>query len=394
MTNRIKKLTALLLALLMLTGTALADMRIANNVTALNSHRNLMNNNSALTKNLERLSNGYRINRAGDDEAGLALSELMRSQIAGLAPAQASAREGVSLVQTAEDAWTEVDTMLWAMADLAVQSGGVATSEANGTFSRNMLEDLKQWLAQIGYGQESAGYEPNYDISSGTVDGYLFGMFSSRVDESTMISGFAYGSNVMALFTNRTNGGFEFSQVATDGSSAIIGSDNPMAILVSPNGDIGIVGAGEAYVGAFDGAGNPVGGWNLYTDGKDLYAEPGVELEITLEGEAITTLTLSLGETAQLSVREAEQSAPEKVPTMDWTSMHSDDGVPQNRLEHTINNLGMQTENITAAEARIRDVDITEEMMAYSKNNILVQASQAMLAQANMVPQGVLELLQ
>lgn len=367
MMTRIKKLTALLLALLMLTGTALADMRIAHNVTALNAHRNLTDNNNVLTKNLERLSNGYRINRAGDDAAGLALSERMRAQIAGLTAAPESAREGVSLVQTAEDARTELHTTLWAMGVLVVQGDGGALHEANGTLPWNPIEDAKQWLAQMGIWQESAGSEPTYDISSGTVDGYLNGMFSGMVDESTMVSGFAYGTNVMALFTTSTDGGYVLSQVATDGSNAIIGSDNPQAILVAPNGDIGIVGAGEAYIGAFDGAGRPIAGWNVYTDGEDLYTEPGTQLEITLEGEAITTLTLSLDETAQLSVREVQPLVSE------------DKAAEQKRLEHTINNLVMQKENITAEESSIRDVDIAKEMTANTKNNILVQASQAVL---------------
>ena len=270
-------------------------MRIQHNITALNAHRNLTNNNSSVTKNLEKLSSGYRINRAGDDAAGLAISEKMRAQITGLEAAQKNAEDGVSLVQTAEGALTEVHSMLNRMVALATQS-------ANGTYSNANRSEMQKEITALNAEIDRIGATANFN---GTTL-FAAGSVKLHVGESSA------NTNQIAVTLKAM-------------SSTELGVKN-----------------------------------------INLKTAAGAK-------DAIKTINTAI----------------DKV-----SSMRSDFGALQNRLEHTINNLGVQNENITAAESRIRDVDMAKEMMAYTKNNILVQASQAMLAQANQVPQGVLQLLQ
>lgn len=271
------------------------SMRIQHNITALNAHRNLTNNNSAVGKNLEKLSSGYRINRAGDDAAGLAISEKMRAQIKGLETAQKNAEDGVSLVQTAEGALTEVHSMLDRMMELAVQSANGTYNSTNRASMQAEITALKAEITRIGATSKFNGS-----------DVFTTGAVSFQIGETA----------------------------ATQNSLSVT-------------------------VGA-----------------------------LTTDALTITSLSVESAASAKASI-DTINSAIDKI-----SSMRGDLGAVQNRLEHTINNLGAQTENITAAESRVRDVDMAKEMMAYTKNNILVQASQAMLAQANQVPQGVLQLLQ
>ncbi len=274
-------------------------MRIQHNIAALNSHRNLTNNNSALSKNLEKLSSGYRINRAGDDAAGLAISEKMRAQITGLATAQKNAQDGVSLVQTAEGALTEVHSMLNRMVELATQS-------ANGTYDNDVSR---------------ANLQSELDALLEEID---------RIADSTNFN------DIQLLDGTSLGGGGLNLQIGPSGSEQL-------AVVV------------ESMKAA----------------------------DLGLNGLSIAT---------QDDANDAIETIKEAINTV--SSTRGDLGAIQNRLEHTINNLSVTEENMTAAESRIRDVDMAKEMMAYTKNNILVQASQAMLAQANQVPQSVLQLLQ
>lgn len=272
-------------------------MRIQHNIAAMNSYRNLTNNNSALNKNLEKLSSGYRINRAGDDAAGLAISEKMRAQITGLEAAQKNANDAISLVQTAEGALTEVHSMLNRMVELSIQS-------ANGTYAdkvdrENLQAEVKELLSEI-----------------------------DRIANTTNFNGIKL-----------LNGNYSGTLQIGDTAEAL----NQLSVPISAT---------------------------------------------TVDGLGINGLDIS----TQVLASGAVQTIKDAINMV--STIRGKLGATQNRLEHTINNLSVQTENITAAESRIRDVDMADEMMAYTKNNILVQASQAMLAQANMVPQGVLQLLQ
>ncbi len=274
-------------------------MVIQHNIMALNSNRQLGINNSMVAKNLEKLSSGYQINRAGDDAAGLAISEKMRAQIKGLEVAQTNAQDGVSLIQTAEGALTEVHSMLNRMVELATKS-------ANGTYD---------------------------DADRGQLDKEIQTL-TAEIDR-------------IAEFTN-FNGTTLLSVSATD------------------------VGGGKITLQIGDTAAQAIG------------------VQMTSMG------TVSLGiDKLDISTLTGAQAAIETINTAidKVSSQRAVLGAAQNRLEHTINNLGVTTENLTAAESRIRDTDMAEEMMSYTKNTVLVQAAQAMLAQANTQPQSVLQLL-
>ena len=296
-------------------------MRIQHNITALNSYRNLKNNNSSVANNLEKLSSGYKINRAGDDAAGLAISEKMRSQITGLETAQKNANDGVSLVQTAEGALTEVHSMLNRMVELATQS-------ANGTYSTANREEMQKEITQL-------KTEINRISKTANFNG------------TTLFSKFTGDNKVTTTITLSSPAGVTVKQV--DGVAV------------------------KLHVGEISS-----------TDAQIIVTLAAMDTESL----GIDALDISKQEDARKAIDKIN-AAIDAV-----SSMRSTFGALQNRLDHTLNNLSVQTENLTAAESRIRDVDMAEEMMAYTKNNILVQASQAMLAQANQVPQGVLQLLQ
>ncbi len=302
-------------------------MRIQHNITALNAHRNLTNNNSAVGKSLEKLSSGYRINRAGDDAAGLAISEKMRAQITGLETAKKNAEDGVSLVQTAEGALTEVHSMLNRMVELATQA-------ANGTYSTSNRQEMQKEINRL----------------------------NDEIDRISKTSNF----NGTKLFTDFATGTSK-EIILHVGDSHETANQLKVTFTGMNSSSLGMVKAG--------------------TDGIKDIDDKKFKKELE-SGESLRNINVTDADKARHAISIAN-GAIDMV-----SSMRSDFGAMQNRLDHTINNLGVQHENISAAESRIRDVDMAKEMMAYTKNNILVQASQAMLAQANQVPQGVLQLLQ
>ncbi len=270
-------------------------MIIQHNIMALNSNRQLGANNSAVAKNLEKLSSGYQINRAGDDAAGLAISEKMRSQIKGLEVAQTNAQDAVSLIQTAEGALTEVHSMLNRMVELA-------TKAANGTYEDSDRAQLQEEVTSL----------------LGEID---------RIASSTNFN----GTSLLATGSTLT---FQIGDTAAQ--------------------------------------------------------------KVSMDLKNLNTAGLGLsGSTFNISSLGSAQSAIETINNAISTvsAQRAKFGAMQNRLEHTINNLGVTTENLTAAESRIRDTDMASEMMSYTKNTVLVQAAQAMLAQANTQPQSVLQLL-
>ena len=270
-------------------------MRIQHNIMALNAHRNSTVNQGSVSKNMEKLSSGYRINRAGDDAAGLSISEKMRGQIRGLTQASRNAQDGISFIQTAEGALNEVSSMLTRMKELSVQ-------KANGTYSSEDATNLDLELNQLGK----------------EVD---------KIIGETKFNGITTFNGVIKIATS-------------DNDDALTKFDIGYA-LAKP----GLVVTGSGAAGAA-------------VAGETLISTSSIETAINTVNTARSTL-----------------------------------GAQQNRLEHTINNLGTTTENLVAAESRIRDVDMASEMMEMTKNNILAQAAQAMIAQANQQPQNVLQLL-
>lgn len=591
-------------------------MRIQHNIASLNAYRNYTNNTNAVSKNLEKLSSGYRINRAGDDAAGLAISEKMRAQITGLEVAQKNSQDGISLIQTAEGALTEVHTMLNRMIELADQS-------ANGTYDNevdraNLQKEVTALKDEINRISEATNYnglsllngdlaagkvqygegaiattvdttngihknavaaqegrfevdlanltfkgdganagQPSFDVTIGnkkfTIDKDFAGnnltknsdlgtediakILEKMIKEndsgitatgstdkyggiavdgnaytakaegtklvfnlSTTKEGAAGGAlaaqkakdsslSVGVTINNATNGGniagtdsvntgatvvstsiaeskgqmangsFTLkADMLKNGSKLVIGNEtfvfqtskndkpniakNEKLLDISDldptktadmdkiadrltkaaaNNEMFSVGAGTAATN--NGVVITFAEKNTNKSKADLTTADGVKSQISMSVAGAKTadgsLTLQIGDTSksynQLSVsiektdieslgikdvdisdQKGAQEAVDKIrAAVNYVSdVRGTLGATQNRLEHTINNLSVTTENLTAAESRIRDVDVAKEMMSYTKNNILVQSAQAMLAQANQTPQGVLQLLQ
>ncbi len=279
-------------------------MIINHNLNAMNSHRQMGINTNAAGKAMEKLSSGLRINRAGDDAAGLAISEKMRAQVRGLDQASRNAQDGISLIQTAEGGLNETHAILQRMRELAVQS---ANDTNDGTTDRDALQkEVSQLIVEI-----------------------------DRIAGNTKFNG-----------KDLLNGA---TAVATTGYKFHIGADKGQSITLT--------------IANMKATGTKLGLNGLSVNA--ITTQAGADGAIATINTAINTVST---ERAKL-------------------------GAYQNRLEHTIKNLDNSSENLQAAESRIRDVDMAKEMMNFSKNNILQQASQAMLAQANQQPQGVLQLL-
>ena len=548
-------------------------MRIQHNIMAMNAYRNYTNNTSALSKNLEKLSSGYKINRAGDDAAGLAISEKMRAQITGLETAQKNAKDGISLVQTAEGALTEVHDMLNRMVELADQS-------ANGTYDvetdrANLQKEVQQLKSEINRIADSANFNgiklldgsmdaegigggANMSVNFGSVTAYEAGVSNADPTFSVSLDGLSLkanassgslvlnvgGQNITLKFSGATKGSaVSLGSLKLSASSATLGGIKyditvsqgslkfEMASSVVLTAGMTLNPSFEVKVGNATGASIESGlinkGTQVITSGviggaekmatatfeitKDMLANGatikigdqtftidyskskdeatgttiGVKDLLTKDGqldnaaidEVITritdagqknalftignngnnqitlqsktglnsatyatldtadeikkqvavnaptqpgkALTLQIGDTSDsfnrlsvsiqdmhvdslgiedldISTQAGAQSAVDKIKAAINTvsSVRGTLGATQNRLDHTINNLSVMTENIQDAESTIRDTDVADEMMAYTKNNILIQSAQAMLAQANQVPQGVLQLLQ
>ena len=404
-------------------------MRIQHNIMAMNAYRNYTNNTNALSGNLEKLSSGYKINRAGDDAAGLAISEKMRAQIAGLSQAQDNAQSGINLVQTAEGALQEVHDMLNRMVTLADQS-------ANGTFDNetdraNLQQEIEQLKTEIDRIADSANYNGinlldgslggasgagNGSISTVEVMGgnlqaaaelsgagltFAFTMTSGVAGSATltMTSGPASGAGVTwelvgvggsdTVVTGDYGGAFTFkANVAGATNESIRSAYEGMTVTVTVNALDRTT--GEYAAGSFNGAVTLAEGLTLQIgDTSDSFNQMKVNLD-DMHSDSLGIDDINVG--SQQDAKAAVDVIREAINKV--SSTRGLLGATQNRLDHTINNLSVMTENIQDAESTIRDTDVAEEMMSYVKNNILVQSAQAMLAQANQVPQGVLQLLQ
>ena len=285
-------------------------MRINNNIMAFNAHRQLSINNASSSKSMEKLSSGFRINRAADDAAGLSISEKMRGQIRGLKQASRNAQDGISLIQTAEGALNETHAILQRMRELVVQRGNDGTNAKDDISA--IQDEINQLISELdGISKRTAFNGKN--------------LLDGTITASAPLT-FQIGAN-----TNQT-----VTLTITGMAATVLGTETLKISAIKFIDD---------------------------TNGE------------------VTTLTV---DTALTAVDEAIKQVSEQRSAL---------GAMQNRLEHTIANLDNAAENLSAAESRIRDVDMAAEMMEFTKNNILQQASTAMLAQANMAPQLVLQLL-
>jgi flagellin len=285
-------------------------LRINNNIAAQNAYRNLTATDSQMSKSLEKLSSGYRINRAADDAAGLSISEGLRSQIGGLKVAVRNAQDGISVVQTAEGALNETTSILQRMRDLAVQASSSGSQDSDArTAAQTEFGQLNQELDRIASTTSFGGQ-------------HLLGVGISG--QNAYQGTFQVGANTSSA-----------DQIQVDLSTAAFGS---------------------VSVAGFDST-----------------------------GLGVATLDLVSGAASAI---DALDTAIKGISTARSTL-----GAYQNRFEHTINNLNVAVENLSASESRIRDTDMAQEMVSFTRSQILTQAGTSMLAQANQAPQNVLSLL-
>ncbi|QHE53593.1 flagellin [Pontibacillus sp. HMF3514] len=412
-------------------------MRINHNIAALNTHRQLSQANNANQQSMEKLSSGLRINRAGDDAAGLAISEKMRGQIRGLEQAQTNAQDGISMIQTAEGALNESHSILQRMRELSVQSANDTNTASDRAELQKEVDQLSQELSRVGDNTEfntqnlldgsfegtfqiGANEGQNLDLEVSDMRGFSLGVAGEANFEETVsvadstATDFADGTytvdgtdlkdadgNVVATSTDNktftgagTNGDtITFSQEITEGPVKVDGGD----VTATASFDNTGLEAGDYTINFATGAstiedsnGNTIA---TSTNDQDFTNADGDPV-LSLDAAATADMDISVGG-IDISSQSAADSAITKINDAieSVSSERSKLGAVQNRLDHTINNLGTSSENLTAAESRIRDVDMAKEMMNQTKQSILSQASQSMLAKANQQPQGVLQLL-
>ncbi|MEA2154221.1 MAG: flagellin [Solirubrobacteraceae bacterium] len=299
------------------------SLRINNNVEAFNTHRQLVANSEKMAKSMERLSSGYRINRAADDAAGLAISEKMRGQITGLSQAQRNAQDGVSLVQTGEGALNEVHSMLQRVRELRTQFGNDTLSDT----------DKKAIVSEVGQlGKEISDIRTNTKFNG-------IALFQGDIDGAPVVTG-------------------------TGSASAVVGGGGSASTI-------------NLQVGANDGE-------TITISTSDLTASATSLSKIT---SIDASSSAAVADFAAVKLDDIDKAIAEVSDT------RATFGSVQNRLEHRIANLASYQENLVSAESRIRDVDMADEMVQFTKSQILQQAGTSMLSQANQAPQSVLSLL-
>jgi flagellin len=417
-------------------------LRINQNIAAMNAYRNLSVSDGAMSKSLEKLSSGFRINRAADDAAGLSISEGLRSQIGGLKVAVRNAQDGVSVVQTAEGALTESHSILQRMRDLAVQSsnGGSQDSSAQGAADTE-FQQLKNELDRI---SSTTKFGANV---------LLDGTYSSANTGSSTNTGAAALDNLGQYRVSVGGGGtFDFTIPANSGGSGVavsvaygdmdhfdgdqIAAHLEAAIKTALTGAGGgdatfankvhvtstTVGGTAAIQVKLDGLANG-DSFTIGNDSNDLVADiftvggaattsttavagtgTGLMFQVGANNSAAEQISVTIGDMSstglQLTNTKVDTTAHANTAIDDLTTaiqtvsdQRANLGAYQNRFEHTINNLNVAVENLSASESRIRDTDMAQEMVQFTRNQILSQAGTAMLAQANQAPQSVMQLL-
>ena len=398
-------------------------MVVQHNLTAMNANRQLGITSGAQAKSSEKLSSGYRINRAGDDAAGLKISEKMRSQIRGLDKASSNAQDGISLIQTAEGALGEAHSILQRMNELAVQGANDTNESIDRDAINEELSALTSELDRIASTtqfnkqnlldgsftsknlQVGANSDQKISISIGEMNSKALGLHNisgttTQSQTGKKVTGFSFGkyattkTDPTSTFSNqkkeaiaslkalvsagRDSAGYMQQLNTANGSAYYINANNSKFKTASA--------AMKADVRALQKAISAG-----ITDNAATYAvtENVIANKMTV-GQATTLTDPSVKDYASANATiDAVQKAINSV-----SSQRSALGALQNRLEHTVANLDNVSENTSSAESRIRDTDMADEMVEYSKNNILAQAGQSMLAQANQSTQGVLSLLQ
>jgi flagellin len=377
-------------------------MVINHNISSLNTLNKLNANTRAAQGSLEKLSSGLRINKAGDDAAGLAISQKMQSQINGLDQASKNAQDGISLIQTAEGSLSETQSILQRMSTLVNQAANGTLQDTDRTTISTEITQLNSEIDRISKSTQfngrnlidgTLGVQLNTTATSGS--GIAAGSSAGLI--AVDISGAKASSTLSIAF----DGTSKYTMTDGSGNSQIATlADSTAGTLNFSNFGVKIT-VSSANTGAALVAGNAYGGGA----GKVLTTtQTAVDIQIGANATANDKLGITIGNmdsitlaTSGISVTDATTSntAIGLVNTAITTvsTARSNLGAWQNRLDHTINNLSVESQNLTSASSQITDVDMAAEMTNFTKNNILTQAAQAMLAQANQLPQGVLSLL-
>lgn len=388
-------------------------LRVNQNIAAMNAYRNLSVTDGQMNKSLEKLSSGFRINRAADDAAGLSISEGLRSQVGGLKVAVRNAQDGISVVQTAEGALSETTSILQRMRDLSVQAAndGGLSDDAKANVQAEVVQ-LKAELSRIAETTSFNGKQ--------LLDGTFNAKFQIGANAGENIS-IAVGASMGAV-------GLGVNAVDVTTASGVTGTSTAAAASTA---SVATVDAANDYSATGDvtdfenlNGSISVGDKSLdlasvkYADGDDAAARVAkiqTALDDTFGTGAVTVAGTTTGltftgetpgatptnqELADADVNFTQASGAEGAINLidealkTVSTTRSDLGALQNRFDHTINNLNVAVENLSASESRIRDTDMAQEMVTFTRNQILTQAGTAMLAQANAASQGVLRLLQ
>jgi flagellin len=370
------------------------SLRINQNIDAFNSYRNLSVTQNQMSKSLEKLSSGFRINRAADDAAGLAISEGLRSQVGGLKVASRNAQDGISVVQTAEGALTEVHSILQRMRDLAVQAGNDSNNADARSNIATEVSSLQSELTRIADSTNFNGIKL-LDGSAGTLNFQV----GADGDAASQIGVNLTSANVAGVSTALGAAGTEFAVVTptlVTGAVAFTDSTNATTATVT-------LGAAGTYTSVDDVAealNDDTGFSALFsasvnTDNELVVtSKAGGAVAVAAPGTGIAAGTATVGGLS-FATSAGAQNAISVIDNQIGlvSTARANLGALQNRFEHTINNLNVAVENLSASESRIRDTDMAQEMMNFTRAQILSQAGTAMLAQANSAPQSVLSLL-
>ena len=362
-------------------------MIINHNMGAANAIRQMGVNQSKSNQSMEKLSSGLRINKAGDDAAGLAISEKMRAQIRGLDQASANAQDGISLIQTAEGALSETHSILQRMREITVQSQNDTNTDDDRAALDKEYQALNTEVTRIG--------EQTQFNTKNLLSGELKTSVTSAADSLTASNG------IVEIKTNGAKVGAGYT-LKVDGNDITLsdGTKSETITIAKPTGfDTKEINFGSLGISVeVNSALTDIAATNTF----DISGTGSISLQIG--SNSAQTMTIDIGDMTANGLGIDTTSIDNKVNAdaalgsldtaiKDVSDERAKLGAFQNRLEHTINNLGTSSENLTSAESRIRDVDMAKEMSEFSKNNILSQAAQAMLAQANNQPQQVLQLL-
>jgi len=367
-------------------------LSINQNIAAVNSYRNLSNTQNDLSKSLEKLSSGFRINRAADDAAGLAISEGLRAQVGGLKVAARNAQDGISVVQTAEGAMTEVHAILQRVRDLAVQGANDSNNGEARAAITTEATSLVSELQRIGNSTNFNGTKLldgsagtlNFQIGAdGDADSRIAVNFASA-DVTSVADALVTGRYAItgALAPATVTGDFVFTQgsvAVTVAMGAVDAARTSGDVVNTLNGDDGFA---ANFTAALD------------TAGELVVTSKSSNTAITAAATGYASGTGAAG-ALDFSTYAGAQSA---INTIDLqisavSTARANLGAMQNRFEHTIKNINVAVENLSASESRIRDTDMASEMVSFTRAQILSEAGTAMLAQANQIPQSVLSLL-